>query len=114
MSDKSAFVPLLQDAVQRLHKCEAIHMKTVSVLESFQGRTIWEGNVEVFEVKGHPRAARCFAWLLQEDGDCPRCVALLDTWPVTSPGTAVRTAIAMDITMRPEGNHWTNLNLNAE
>src|ERR1700753_2354105 len=106
MSDKSAFIPVLQEAVERLHKCQAAHSKTVAVHESFQGKTIWEGEVEVFNVKGHPRGTRCFVWILEKDGQS-RCVALLDTWPVTSPGTAVRTAIAMDLVLRPEGTHWT-------
>ena len=109
MSETSGFIPVLQEAVERLHKCQAVHSKTVAVHESFQGQTIWEGEVEVFTVKGHARATRCFAWVLKKNGSPPCCVALLDTWPVTSPGAAVKTAIAMDLVLRPEGTHWTSL-----
>ena len=108
MPDKSGLIPLLLEAVQRLHRCEAIHSKSVCVHETFQGKTVWEGDVEVFDVKGHPRAKRCFAWLHQSQGETPQCVALLDVWPVTSPGTAVKASIVMDIPMKPEGHNWTN------
>jgi hypothetical protein len=110
MSDKSGLIPLLCEAVQRLHKCEAVHSKTVSVHETFQGKTVWEGEVEVFEVKGHPKATRCFAWMNHLQGRTPQCVALLEIWPVTSPGTAVKASIVMDIPMKPEGHNWTRLN----
>ncbi len=109
MSDKSGSISVLQEAVERLHKCQAVHSKTVAVHEAFQGQTIWEGDVEVFTVKGHARATRCFAWVLLQNGHPPRCIALLDTWPVTSPGAAVKPAIAMDLVLRPEGTHWTSL-----
>ncbi|MGA2868096.1 MAG: hypothetical protein ABSF34_02905 [Verrucomicrobiota bacterium] len=97
MPGKSGVISLLQEAVQQLHKCEAIHVKTVFVREQFQGHTLWEGDVEVFEVKGHAKARRSYAWLQHLGGKGVRYVALLEHGLVTSPQTAVSASIALDI-----------------
>ena len=88
---------LLQDVIKQLHKCEAIHEKTVFVDEKFQGNAIWQGEIEVFELIGHPKAKRCFAWLHEEERKGVRPIALLDRWPVNSPQAAIRFAIAFHI-----------------
>ena len=33
-------------------------VKTVDVLEVFQGKTVWEGTVFVFDIRSHPSATR--------------------------------------------------------
>jgi hypothetical protein len=96
-SKKAADILFLQDAVQNLHKCGAIHSKTVFVDEKFGGRTLWHGEVEVFELVGHGRAANCFAWVHEDDFRGTRPIILLDRWPINSPQMAVKTAIALDI-----------------
>jgi hypothetical protein len=96
-------VQLLQEAVQRLHKCGALHLETVVVHEKFQNKTIWQGEVEVFKLNGHPRSTRCFAWI-QHDGHSVRYVALLDSAGVTSPATAVRASIIFSIPKTDEGH----------
>jgi hypothetical protein len=101
MSDKLNKILLLQMAIERFYKCEAAHCKTVIVDEKFQGKCIWRGAVEVYEVTGCPGASRCFAWMEEESGKSGRPVALLNKWPVISPETAVRTAIALDLSSNP-------------
>ena len=108
MTDESGLIPLLQDAVQGLHKCAAIHRESVPVHEQFQGRTFWEGNVEVFDLQGHAKSRRCFAWVQSNFGNGTRYVALLDVWPVTSPQAAVKAMIAMDIPIMPPNNSLTD------
>lgn len=103
MSKKATDILLLQAAIQQLHKCGAIHHKTVFVDEKFEGKTIWSGEVEVFELIGHPKAANCFAWMHHEEGKGARPIALLERWPINSPQTAVRTAIALDLSGPNEG-----------
>jgi hypothetical protein len=93
----STEIYLLQSAIQQLHNCEAAHLKTVFVDEKFQGTVIWRGDIEVFELKGHPKAQRCFAWFHSEPGKGVRPVALLERWPIISPQAAIRFAIAFDI-----------------
>jgi hypothetical protein len=95
---------LLQAAVQRLHHCGAVHLKTVFVDERFEGKTIWKGEVGVFELSGHPKSEKCFAWFHYDtahDGQPESVTALLNRWPVDSPQAAVRFAIAFDIPVWP-------------
>ena len=69
------------------------------VHEVFQGKTAWQGVVEVFDLTGHPKAKRTYAWS-HLDGDkdqSTRYVAVLEIPPVESPQTAVRASILSDI-----------------
>lgn len=84
-------------------KCEAVHEKTVFVDQKFQGKTIWMGYVEVFELKDHPKAKHCFAWLHQEEGESIRPVVILERWPANSPEAAVGAAITFDIPKKRVG-----------
>ena len=64
-------------------------------METFRGKVVWDGQVEVFDLEGHPKAKRCYAWSHQE-GDKEterRYVAVLGLPPVNSPLDAVRAAI---------------------
>jgi hypothetical protein len=50
------YIQELQDVIRRLHGVDAKHLESVPVKEVFQGRTVWDGIVEVFELRGHPKA----------------------------------------------------------
>ena len=49
-------VERLRRAIRDLHGVEGTHLRSEPVHETFQGGTVWEGVVEVFAVKGHPKA----------------------------------------------------------
>jgi len=72
---------------------------TSPVHERFQDRTVWEGNVEVFEVIGHPKAKHVYAWSHREGGsdEGERFVAVLEIPPVDSPLKAVQVQIVKDV-----------------
>ena len=58
-------------------------------IETFQGKTVWEGVVQVFSLSGHPTASRCYAWShLVDDSGKRKFVAVLHEGPVDSPETA--------------------------
>ena len=85
--------------VEHLHKCSARHCDTKPVTEVFQGRTIWQGDVEVFDLTGHPKAKRAYGWSHahgKDDAD-ERFVTVLEIPPVESPETAVKVAIAAEV-----------------
>lgn len=86
-------------AVNQLHGCDSKHIESVPVEEVFQGQVIWQGIVEVFSLKGHPKAKRAYAWshVDGKDDDDERFVAVLELPPVTSPETAVKVAIASEV-----------------
>jgi hypothetical protein len=50
------YIRELQDVIRKLHGAESKHLESVPVKEIFQGKTVWEGIVEVFELAGHPTA----------------------------------------------------------
>ena len=87
----------LQDVIRHLHGGKAKHLESVPV-ESFQGKTIWDGVVEVFHIKGHPKTDRVYAWMHATDDPAnpKRHVTVLHIPPVTSPKTAVQAAIVQE------------------
>jgi len=93
------YIEELQDAIRRLHGAEATHLETVPIKEEFQGQTVWEGDVEVFDIRGHPKATRGYGWghVTGENDQARRYVVVLELPPVTSPETAVRAAIMAEL-----------------
>jgi hypothetical protein len=90
---KETYLKTLQRAFTDLHGCQAKHVETVPVLETFQGKTVWEGEVEVFDLVGHPKAKRGYAWSYANNGKSDQVTAVLELPPVISPKTAVQAAI---------------------
>jgi hypothetical protein len=45
-----------------MHNCVAQLAQSIPVKEEASGAVIWEGVVHVFDLKGHPTAARAYAW----------------------------------------------------
>lgn len=92
------YIEELREVIQRLHGVEATHLESVPVRETFQEKTVWDGIVEVFEIRGHPKAPKVYAWA--HDTDNPekprRHVTVLHVAPVTSAVAAVRAAIVQE------------------
>jgi hypothetical protein len=97
-NSRQEYLYKLQVAVQELHQCGATHHQTVPVHEVFRGKTAWEGLVEVFDLHGHPKAKRAYAWahLDGPNDDKTRYVAVLEIPPVDSAKTAVKASIMAD------------------
>jgi hypothetical protein len=83
----------LREAIETMHRCKAIHVGSEPVIELFQGEVAWDGVVETFDLQGHPKAKRCYAWSYLENGERQYTTAL-EIPPVDSPETAVKVAIA--------------------
>ncbi len=92
------YIEELQDAIRHLYHTEAVYVETVPVKEVFQGQTVWEGEVEVFDLPDSPDADRIYAWAHETDNvDQPRrTVTVLHVAPVLSPELAVRASILQD------------------
>jgi hypothetical protein len=90
MSD--LYIQHLAQTFRRLHECEAQHVETVPVIERFKGKTVWEGDVEVFDLVGHPKAKRGYAWAYNKEKGSDT-IAVLELPPVVSPKTAVQASI---------------------
>jgi hypothetical protein len=63
------------------------------VLETFQGRIVWDGEVEVFALIGHADAQTCYAWIYEKDDEGERYFAVLGKPPISSARAAVRAMI---------------------
>jgi hypothetical protein len=83
----------LKDAIRATHGCESLHVESVPVKEVFEKQIAWEGTVEVFDLIGHPKAKRAYAWSYR-DGDKNKTIAVLEIPPVDSAQSAVKVAIA--------------------
>jgi len=91
-----------KQAVERLHNCKALFIEDVAVVEKFGSQTVWSGIVHIFEIEGHPKANKCYAWSSPIEGSTKRCYyAVLHIPPVDSPEKAVRASIVQD---RKTGN----------
>jgi hypothetical protein len=92
MTDQAG-LPALIDAIRHLHGCEATWVESVPVHEKSGEETVWEGDVQVFDVKGHPKATRVYAWSHATTGTKRQFHAVLHLPPVDSAVMAVKTAV---------------------
>ncbi len=92
------YITELRGVIRRLHDVEATHIESVPVKEVFQGQTVWEGIVEVFELAGHPTAHRVYAWAHDTDDPATprRHVTVLHAHPIKSAEDAVRAFIVQE------------------
>ena len=72
--------------------------RAVAVREIVEGKTVWKGNVEVFEVLNHPKAKHAYAWAHPDrpKHDKSRFIAVLEIPPVKDARTAVQAYIMAD------------------
>lgn len=92
------YIAELREVIRKLHGADATHVESVPIKETFHGQTVWEGVVEVFELHGHPKAPKVYAWS-HETGDPERPkrhVTVLHIGPVLSAAMAVRAAIRQE------------------
>jgi hypothetical protein len=79
----------LNEAIETTHDCKAVHVGTEIVEEFFRNSVAWNGAVEIFDLAGHPKAKRCYAWRYPVTDDT-QCVTVLEIPPVDSAESAVR------------------------
>jgi hypothetical protein len=95
---KESSIEELRGVIRKLHGAKATYVESVPVKEVFQGQTVWDGVVEVFDLKGHPKTHRAYAW--SHDTDDPkhprRHVTVLHIPPAISPQTAVQAFIVQE------------------
>ena len=84
-------IPAFEHAIRAMHSAGSRLIDRVRVDERFEGAPVWDGEVLVFELLGHPTAPRCYAW--EVDGEV---TAVLHEPPVDSPAAAVRASVMAD------------------
>src|ERR1700730_3781170 len=84
-------------AIESQHGGTATLAQSVPVRETFEGQPVWEGVVHVFDLEGHPKATRAYAWSSPIEGSTKRrFFAVLHMGPIKSPVDAVRAAIVAE------------------
>lgn len=78
------------------HGGTATFVQSVPIHEEHAGQTVWDGTVAVFDLSGHPRAKRAYAWSYERPDGKRRFMAVLHAGPVTGPREAVRAAIVAE------------------
>jgi hypothetical protein len=97
LKDAEVEASQLKRAVEAQHGCTATLVQSVPVKDTFAGMTVWDGVVQVFQIHGHPKASKAYAWSSRIEGsDKRRFFCVLHVLPVTSPVEAVRAAIVAE------------------
>jgi hypothetical protein len=91
-----------KQAVESQHGGTATLAQSVPVREGFEGKPVWEGVVHIFDLAGHPKATRAYAWSSPiESSDKRRFYAVLHLGGIRSPLDAVRAAIVAEHRSKP-------------
>lgn len=88
-----AGLPALLDAIRHLEGCDATWVESVPVHETHEDKTVWDGEVQVFDLVKHPKTKRAYAWSHATEGARRRFHVVLHLPPVDGPAMAVRTAV---------------------
>jgi hypothetical protein len=87
-------IKALKKAILDLHGCKAKWVESIPVKEVFEGETVWEGVVQVFDLIDHPKAKRCYAWSHELEGSKKRrFFVVLHQGPIDSAEKAVKAAV---------------------
>ena len=89
-----AGIEALREAIKHMHGCDSRWLESVPVIEKFKDEIAWEGEVQVFELVGHPTVTRAYAWSHETNHGKRRFFAVLGLGPVKDAVTAVRASIA--------------------
>lgn len=93
MPPQPKHIQQLQKAILAAHGCKTRHFTTVPVRAVVRGEVAFDGEVEVFDVRGHPTAGTCYAWSYDENGTTQTAV-ILGIAPVVSAEAAVEAVMA--------------------
>jgi hypothetical protein len=82
----------IRHALRKIYGCESTHIETYSVHEMMDGKTVWQGEVEEFELIDH-ETKFVFAWTYPRRTR-DEFVTVLKIPPVETARDAVQIAIA--------------------
>ncbi len=81
-------ISAFEKAIQATHGCRSALRERVEVQEAFEGEPVWEGEVLVFDLIGHPTVLTCYARSVEDE-----VTAVLHEGPIDSARKAVRASI---------------------
>ena len=84
----------LRRTIREQHGCESTWASFGFVALSSQGKTLWRGQVQTFDLVGHAAATRAHAWSELDTEGHRIYFAVLEQGRVTDAGSAVRSTLA--------------------
>jgi hypothetical protein len=90
MTNPDERILILQQKIWESHNCETVHIQTVSVEETADGKVLWAGEVEIFEVKGHPKAKTAYGWEARKGDQEVEWITILGLTPTIDARKAVQ------------------------
>jgi len=55
-------IEALKQSIYENHACTAIYIQSVLVEETDNSKTLWTGQIEIFEIQGHEKAKIAYGW----------------------------------------------------
>ena len=90
----SEYLNNLAAAVSNMHGCPCSHSDDAIVREMIDGKIVWNGKVEIFDLVNHPKATKAFAWAFKDEKGEIQYMAVLNVPPIENPRDAIQAAIA--------------------
>ena len=84
----------LLDAIENRAKCVAVHFQTQPVRLAIDGKEVWKGKVEMFQLKNHPQAKLAFGWGFQNEQKKIEYITVIGIPPLDNPLSAVKAYVA--------------------
>ena len=84
----------VQDAIEGRAKCPAVYQGTQPIKFSMDGKVLFNGKVEVFQLKDHPQAKLAFGWGFENDKKKWEYITVLGVPPLDTPLAAVKGYVA--------------------
>lgn len=95
--NREVSIEALQKAIFNLHGCKSKWVESVPIKEIFEGETVCEGVVQIFDLIDHPTAKRCYTWSHElEASKERRFFAVLHQGPIDSPQVAIKATIVQE------------------
>ncbi len=90
----SGFIGNLIDAVAATHVRGCTHFCTEHIKGEHEDQTVWKGNVEVFQLDGHPEANVGYGEGVEEYGGAVKYIGILQVPPFEAAVTTAKAVIA--------------------
>ena len=91
------YIQLLRHAIRATFHCNSVHLETFEVVEVFEGKVVWEGNVELFKLYNPHYGQGGFAWGFFDDKGQWEATVVLQKPPIRTAEDAVRAAIVKKV-----------------
>src|SRR5260221_12592296 len=94
MMDVRKYRETLLMAIENRAKCGAVFLHSQPIKLSMDGKVVWKGKVEVFQLKGHAEAKLAFGWGFQNNENKMEYVTVIGVSPLDDPMSAVKAYFA--------------------